>query len=303
MKTNRASNTAGYTAAMRAIANLAPENKKVLIDPYAMEFMDFPWSLTHPLFKLKIFNPLIFQIGTKVPDIMVGFPGMTALASIRHRYIDERIVAAYQQGIRQFFILGAGYDSRAFRLPLQDAHFFEIDHPNTQARKQDIVHKRKLQASCSIEYISSDFSFSWADDLFDQLKKIDTFRQEPSMVIWEGVSCYLSPEAVSYTFKTVSHFLPPESIFIFDVFPKEIMNPKTHNRLIKKMQFMVERKGEPFYWGADPDELEQTLLNERFSKVSSHSLFDINNALAKKGKSKLKPYDILHYLNMIECQK
>lgn len=303
METKRASNTAGYTAAMRAIADLAPEKKKILTDPYAMEFLDYPWSLTHLLFQLKIFNPLIYQVGTKVPDIMVGFPGMMALASIRHRYIDDKIVAAYQHGIRQFIILGAGYDSRAFRLPLQDAHFIEIDHPNTQSRKQKIIRRKKLRPSCSLEFISSDFSSSWAVHISDQLKNHGIFRQEASMIIWEGVSCYLKPEAVNYTFKTVSNFLLPDSIFIFDAFTKDIMNPHTHNPLVKKMQTLVERKGEPFYWGADPDEIEKTLLNEEFKAVRSHTILDINNALAKKSKLKLKPYDILYYLNMIECHK
>ena len=42
------------------------------------------------------------------------------------------------------------YDSRAFRLPLQDAHFIEIDHPNTQSGKQNIIRRKKYSdSSCT----------------------------------------------------------------------------------------------------------------------------------------------------------
>lgn len=301
MKKNRASETAGYTTAMRAIANLAPTSEKILTDPFAVEFLAFPWSLTQPLFRLKIFNHLIFKAGMKTPDLMVGFPGMTALACLRHRYIDDQIIAAYEQGIRQFIILGAGYDARALRLPLPDAHFIEIDHANTQSRKQNIIARKKLQGSGKISFIPCDFSTSWADNLFNHPEHKDFISQQAAMVIWEGVSCYLKPEAVAYTFKTVKNMLSPGSIFIFDAFPKDIINPNTTNSLLKKMQDFVARKGEPFYWGEDLDKLKKTLSALGFAEIRAQTIFEIGNALAEKEQLTIKSTEILNYLHMLKC--
>jgi len=136
MKSKRASDTAGYTSAMRAIANLAPMDQKYLHDPFSLEFLPFPWVLTKPLFSTKLLAPLIYNIGMKTPDKMVGFPGMTSLACLRHRYIDDQILLAYKEGIRRFILLGAGYDTRSLRLSLPEATMLEVDHPDTQTRKR-----------------------------------------------------------------------------------------------------------------------------------------------------------------------
>lgn len=301
MKKKRASETAGYTTAMRAIANLAPPTEKLLTDPFAVEFLAFPWSLTQPLFRLKIFNRLIYIAGMKTPDLMVGFPGMTELACLRHRYIDDQIIAAYKQGIRQFIILGAGYDSRALRLPLKNAHFIEIDHPDTQARKQKIITQKKLKADCKHSFISSDFSTSWADDIFIHPQYKTIINKQATLVIWEGVSCYLKPEAVSYTFKTVKNMLSPGSIFIFDAFPKDIINPNTTNSLLNKMQHFVARKGEPFYWGEDLDKLKTTLSALGFTQIRAQTIFLIGKALAEKEQLTIKTAEVLNYLHMLKC--
>lgn len=302
MKKNRASDTAGYTTAMRAIANLAPSKKKILTDPFAVEFLTFPWYLSRLLFRLKIFDPLIFRVGIKAPDIMVGFPGMTALSCLRHRYIDEQIITAYTQGIRQFIILGAGYDSRALRLPLADAHFFEIDHPNTQLRKQKIIAKKNLPQAGQISFISSDFSTSWADDLLSHPQFKNFVRQQASMIVWEGVCCYLKPKAVFYTFASVKKILSPGSTFIFDAFPKDIINPNTKNNLLEKMQNFVARKGEPFYWGEDIDKLKELLAEYGFTHITSQTISEIADALAKRQQLTIKNSEILKHLNLVKCK-
>lgn len=303
MKKNQASETAAYTAAMRAIANVAPQKKKILIDPYALEFMGFPWALTRIIFYLKFFNPLIYLVGTRVPDIMVGFPGMTALSTIRHRYIDEQIIAAYQQGIRQFIFLGAGYDSRPARLPLDDASFIEIDHPDTQSRKKYLLKKKDIPYPDNTRFIPLDFSEKWAEDLFNLENYKELIEPQASMIVWEGVSCYLKPEAVIYTFQTINKILEPGSRFVFDAFPKDIYNPETDNVLLRKMQNLVNRKGEPFYWGDSPESIKSILLSEGFSSINYKSVFEISERLATKAHLKLKPYEILHNLNMYVCHK
>ena len=63
-------------------------------------------------------------------------------AILREKYGDEVIENAIASGCRQTLLLGAGYDTRFFRLPcLQDSSIktFEIDLPNTINKKDKIL--------------------------------------------------------------------------------------------------------------------------------------------------------------------
>ena len=64
------------------------------------------------------------------------FPPMETWLALRVAYLDRLVgLAVDQLSIRQVVILGAGYDTRAARLPRAGVTFFEVDHPATQAQK------------------------------------------------------------------------------------------------------------------------------------------------------------------------
>lgn len=301
MKVKKASDTAGYTSAMRAIANLAPKGQKYLADPFSIEFLPFPWLLTKPLFQAKLFDPLIYQVGMKAPDKMVGFPGMTALACLRHRYIDDQILLAYKEGVRRFIILGAGYDTRSLRLNLPDASMLEVDHPDTQFRKRKILQEKNLQPSCRLEFAAVDFSQPWSEELFSH-PYIKEHSDEATMVVWEGVSCYLHETDVVNTFKTVSHLLQGGGIFVFDAFSAELMKPDTRIEILKKMRDFVDKKGEPFYWAEDAAPLKKMLAHHGFKQVDAISIYDIAADLSEKENLSISKDEILKYLAMFRCQ-
>lgn len=300
MKSKKASDTAGYTSAMRAIANLAPKHKKYLHDPYSLEFLPFPWVLTTPFFLAKVFDPLIYSFGMKAPDKMVGFPGMTSLACLRHRFIDDQILQAYEQGVRRFVILGAGYDTRSLRLNLPEARLIEVDHPNTQARKKKIIKKKRLVPICKLEYVSIDFSQPWEETLFSDAV-IQENSTDKTMVIWEGVSCYLKEQAVYSTIDTARQLLKNGGTLVFDAFVAELLKPDTHVDILKKMRSFVEKKGEPFLWAEDAGLLNSRLGVYGFKDIESVSIYELAASFAKKENIDIPKDEILKYLNMYVC--
>ena len=301
MKVKRSSNTAGYTCAMRAIANLAPRSEKYLDDPYSLEFLPFPWFLTKPLFLMKLFHPITYQLGLKAPEKLVGFSGMTALACLRHRYIDDQIMLAYKQGIRRFILLGAGYDTRSLRLHTPEAVMVEVDHPDTQRRKRHVLEKKHLQPTCRLEFVSLDFSQPWSEALFSQPYMIETARQ-PTMVIWEGVSCYLLEDDVLNTFNTVYRLLQGGGVFVFDAFSAELLKPDTHIDILQKMRGFVELKGEPFYWAEDESPIKEAMSSYGFKQVDAISIYDIATDLSEKESLQIPKDKILKYLSMYICR-
>ena len=70
------------------------------------------------------------------------FPPMELWLALRVAYLDRLVgLAVDRLSIRQVVILGAGYDTRAARLPRAGVTFFEVDHPATQAAKRERLAK------------------------------------------------------------------------------------------------------------------------------------------------------------------
>src|SRR5690349_2591046 len=61
------------------------------------------------------------------------WPAMEEWMALRVSWLDRLVgVAVDRVGVRQVVILGAGYDTRAARLPYAGVRWFEVDHPDTQ---------------------------------------------------------------------------------------------------------------------------------------------------------------------------
>ena len=60
----------------------------------------------------------------------------------RTRYADDYLRLHYANGCRQLVLLGAGMDSRAFRLPLEGTKVFEVDSQSLFDVKEPLVHLR-----------------------------------------------------------------------------------------------------------------------------------------------------------------
>jgi methyltransferase (TIGR00027 family) len=127
---------------------------------------------------------------------------------LRVAFIDAVIQAS---GVRQVVILGAGLDTRAWRLPaLRGARVFEVDHPATQAYKR--AHLARLGPPLAeVRFVPVDFT---RDDLASALKGAGHDPGAPSVWAWEGVIMYLGDAALRSTLGAVRRLSPPGSKLI-----------------------------------------------------------------------------------------
>jgi methyltransferase (TIGR00027 family) len=81
--------------------------------------------------------------------------GFAMLMIIRTRFIDDRLLHAVASGATQVVILGAGFDSRAYRLHerLAGLKIFEVDSPDTQAIKRQRVEAVLGCAPANVTYV------------------------------------------------------------------------------------------------------------------------------------------------------
>jgi methyltransferase (TIGR00027 family) len=65
---------------------------------------------------------------------------MRIFIAVRTRFTEDALAAAIERGVRQIVVLGAGLDTYAYRNAL-DARLriFEVDHPDTQAWKRQLL--------------------------------------------------------------------------------------------------------------------------------------------------------------------
>ena len=118
----------------------------------------------------------------------------------RKRYIDDQLVNAVAKGIDAVVILGAGYDTRAYRLPtLVGVPICEVDLPTNIARKEAALRKCFGQVPSGVTLLSVDFE---TDNLAECLGREGFGPAARNFYIWEGVTQYLTEPAVR---KTMDH--------------------------------------------------------------------------------------------------
>jgi methyltransferase (TIGR00027 family) len=112
---------------------------------------------------------------------------------LRVAFIDRVIV---ERAPRQVVILGAGLDTRAWRLPtLAGASLFEVDHPATQAYKRERAHSLGAPHATP-RYVALDFR---RDRLGAALRAAGHDAAIATTWIWEGVIMYLDDAALRGT--------------------------------------------------------------------------------------------------------
>ncbi len=180
------------------------------------------------------------------------FPPMELWLGLRVAYLDKLVgIAVDQMSIRQIVILGAGYDTRAARLPRAGVRFFEVDHPATQVAKRAALAKLPGYPVDAARYVSCVFGEGRDGDPIDQLRASGFDPREPALVIWEGVVPYLPEAAVRATATRLATSLDPRSLVAFDFVGKKFAEGDNLTDKDKQTRAYVGELGEPIRFGTD----------------------------------------------------
>jgi methyltransferase (TIGR00027 family) len=160
-----------------------------------------PWVLDDP-FALPLAGPgwadLYAALSAAFPE-PVRKEGVAFLVA-RSRFAEDRLAAG---SFGQYVILGAGLDSFAWRRPdaLGSRRLFEVDHPATQAWKQERAEILALPVSDSHVYASVDFE---TQTLRDGLDAAGFDWSVPTLYSWLGVTAYLTTDAIETTLRALA---------------------------------------------------------------------------------------------------
>ena len=242
------SRTAMVVTLWRAIESSRSASTRLFEDPLASTFLGwrFRWALR--LSRLRV-------IGAAMPWSLIDghWPGPRGTVAVRTRYIDDLLGEALRRGVDQVVILGAGFDSRAYRIPgIARARVFEVDHPATQAMKNNRIMRRLGALPPHVTLVPIDF----ATDALDTAMPRSGYRTEAStFFICEGVTHYLSAQSVDALFRYVAGGAAVGSRMVFTYIHRGILDGSAAFAGANRTVASVRRVGEPYTFGLDPAEL------------------------------------------------
>ena len=157
----------------------------------------------------------------------------------------DNVVDRHLAGIRQFVILGAGFDTRACRLPEGNpVRCFEVDTPKTQAIKRKLLEKAGVDAS-RVTFVSADFE---KEDWLNRLVEAGFDSRKPTLFLWEGVILYLDRESVESTLRKIAG-TAEGSVVAFDYLTKDTL--ESRSLYMRYARAAAKAAGELFKFGID----------------------------------------------------
>jgi methyltransferase (TIGR00027 family) len=178
-----------------------------------------------------------------------SFPPMELWLALRVAYLDRLVAQAVDRlSVRQVVILGAGYDTRAARLPRAGVRYFEVDHPATQAAKRDRLTRLAGYPIDAATYVACDFE---REDPIERLAAARFLTDDPALVIWEGVVPYLTEPAIRATASRLAAGIDPRSLVAFDFVGKKFAAGQSVASADREARAYIGELGEPVRHGSD----------------------------------------------------
>ena len=264
--------TAQGVAKQRLIETLAKPDKRVINDPYAEKFV------IGAVFMKMMGHKINMWLARKFA------PGFHEHLISRTRYLDDLIKKSTSGGVEQYVILGAGYDSRAYRLELPSSlRIFEVDQSEVLDRKLSKLPKELLNSE-NVNYVNVDFSYQ---SLTEQLIAKGFDQNKSTIFTLEGVSQYITKEAVSSTIKELASLTKETNSTFFMSYVDELLekDPKAcfgkgYPKAAKTAEFLMNmsaKVGEPWISFYTAKEIDNLLSQNSYSIKESVTLEDLNS--------------------------
>jgi methyltransferase (TIGR00027 family) len=228
-----ASLTAQVNAAQRAAESLRPPSRRLIEDPQSRHFVE------HPVLRAALSHPLAADAALRVFDRLWG--GLHAHIALRVRYADDACAAAITAGVDQLVLLGAGFDTSGLRITDAALTLFEVDAPATQAHKRPVV--ERLTETPRTIWVPCDFE---RDALSHRLLEAGFDPARPSLIIWLGVTMYLTRDAIDATLRDLAQLCAPGSRLVVDYIRDGVVEARTPWPGANRITRLVARRGEPY---------------------------------------------------------
>ena len=240
----------------RALEHLKPEGERIVDDPWAHLFLGRAARSALAAWSGSLTARVLRRLG----------PSGTTYVPLRHRFIDDHLTAALDAGVEQVVLLGAGYDTRAYRFADQLAGrpVYEVDlAPISRAKAATIDRHQDEFPDANVVRVEIDFE---SQTLADVLTDAGFATGAKTFLTWEGVPMYLTRAAVKGTLDAVHELTGPGSQLAHDMwFLVDDPGPiGTARRLAPTALSLI---GEPVTFAVHPEDYAAFLQRHGFEIV------------------------------------
>lgn len=266
------------------------ENERICYDPYAIHFI----------------RPEIIEFGKKHPEEAKElienterlFPGLSSSIMARVRYFDDFVKKSIEDGLKQLVILGAGYDTRAYRIEelKENVNIFEMDHPNTQGFKIEKIKEIFGSIPENVIYVPVDFE---KEKIGKKLIENGFIGSKKTLFILEGLVMYIPPESVAEIFLFITENSVKGSTVIFDYYPKSVVDGTSKLEIGQNIRNHLIKIGEPLQFGIKKEEMENFLKEFGFSSIENVTSEDYKKAYFHGKKKKRDVCELLYFAHAV----
>ncbi|GAB2471376.1 class I SAM-dependent methyltransferase [Jatrophihabitans fulvus] len=212
-RTGRPSITAQAVTLWRALEHDRPEAERIVDDPYAAVFLGAAGRAA----RTGLRSPAVRPLRHAMERTAIG--GVSTSVLCRHRFIDDHLLDELP-GAEQVLVLGAGWDSRAYRFAaeLGGRPVIEVDLPPLSRLKRRVVAAHpEVFAAGRVHSVEIDFN---TQTLGDRLAGSPWRTGARTVVVWEGVAMYLDADAVRGTLTALQELCGRGSLLTMDAFQR-----------------------------------------------------------------------------------
>jgi methyltransferase (TIGR00027 family) len=284
MRQNVASRTAEYMALFRALQTARrPSRERLFEDPFARRFLKPSLRAVVQFSRLPLASsPVAWFIDWR-------WPGARASGVARTRLIDDALADALGQGTSQVVILGAGFDSRGYRIPgIERVRVFEVDLPATLAAKKSALKRIPGLSLTHVRFVEVDFN---RQSLEEAMEGSGFDRRVPAFFIWEGVTNYLTGEAVDSTLRFLAAAGTRGSKIAFTYIHRDVVEDPSSFDGARKSASVVGRAGEQWTFGIDPGELRAYLAERGLDLIEDIGSLEYRARYMKRSGLHMKGFE------------
>lgn len=195
MARNAAAGTAFGPMVLSAVEQHEPPDRRLVDDDLAASFLPAPLRAFVGITSWAPLRRAVIRASDRAG------PGLWTSLSCRKRFIDDNLRDVLED-IDAVVVLGAGLDTRACRLARHsEVPVFEVDQPLNVDRKKAVLTAVFGTPPASVNVVPVDFE---RDDLMGALVSHGYDAGARTFFVWEGVTQYLTEDAVRATFDQLS---------------------------------------------------------------------------------------------------
>jgi methyltransferase (TIGR00027 family) len=280
------SRTAESMAMFRALESARNPDERHFADPFAVQFL-------RPSMRFAI------RVAEKWPAAQRGlvrlidrrWPGARPSAVARTALIDSLMRDALRAGATQVVILGAGYDSRAYRIEeAKHARVFEVDRAGTQEFKRRRLERVLSPAPPQVVFVEADFLHQTLSELLESSGFGSTRK---AFFIWEGVTQYLDDRAVDSTLRFVGGCAAGGQI-AFTYIHRGLIDGSGTLSVSPNVIQLVNKGGEPWTFGFYPSDIRSYLRGRGLELTRDLEAIEYGALYTGATGREMKGYEFYH---------